>query len=241
MALDYMVINERGGREYQEDSAAVYMRSNTAAFWIADGLGGHGHGKEASETVIRHCQERLEEAVCAEEYFNSAFLGGNELLLEAQCKLRNCKTMKTTLVGCLFRENELTWAHIGDSRFYLFMKGRVVFRTLDHSVPQLLALGGRIQESEIRNHPDRNRVLKVLGMECGETKYEIGWTVLVEEGMSILLCTDGFWELITEEWMEIYLKKSRTTAEWMERMKEHVLRMGEGRNMDNFTAIGIRI
>ncbi len=241
MLLDYTVINEQGGREYQEDSTAAYVLDDAAAFWVADGLGGHGHGKDASETVIMHCRNGLEESESAEEYFQMAFLGGNELLLEEQNRLGNRKTMKTTLVGCLLREQELTWAHIGDSRFYLFKNGKMVFRTRDHSVPQLLALSGRIQESEIRNHPDRNRVLRVLGAESGEAKYEIGWTVLAEEGMSILLCTDGFWELITEERMETCLQESRNSEEWMERMREHVLKTGEGKNMDNFTAVGIRM
>ena len=59
--------------------------------------------------------------------------------------------------------------------------------------------------------------------------------------MSILLCTDGFWELITEERMETCLQESRNSEEWMERMREHVLKTGEGKNMDNFSAVGIRM
>lgn len=237
--FEYAIVHEKGERDYQEDSAEVFSGSGMSAFWVADGLGGHGRGKEASQMIIDHCKECLSQGREIEDYFREVFIRGNEKLLLAQDKLKNTETMKTTLAGCVLRGRELSWAHIGDSRIYLFQKERMVFRSLDHSVPQMLVLGGQIRESEIRNHPDRNRVLRVLGSREGDVKYECGPTVLSESGMKVLLCTDGFWEWITEDRMEECLKQSGNVKEWLERMKMQVRQTGMGHNMDNYTALGI--
>lgn len=237
--FDYAIVQEKGERDYQEDSAAVFTGPKASAFWIADGLGGHGRGKEASQITVDHCGECLSQEGEAADYFREAFIKGNEKLLLAQDELKNTETMKTTLAGCVLRGRELTWAHIGDSRIYLFQGEKMAFRSLDHSVPQMLVLGGQIRESEIRNHPDRNRVLRVLGSRDGDVKYECGPTVLAEPGMKILLCTDGFWEWITEDAMEECLKESESVKEWLESMKIRVRQAGTGQNMDNYTALGI--
>ncbi len=237
--MEYAVVHEKGEREYQEDSVSACGCRGIKTFWVADGLGGHGRGKEASQMVVDHCGECLREGIDSEDYFRDVFVGGNGKLLARQDQLKNTGTMKTTLVGCLLRERELTWAHMGDSRFYLFQGEKMAFRSLDHSVPQMLALGGEIRESEIRNHPDRNRVLRVLGSRDGDVSYERGPAVLAEAGMKALLCTDGFWEWITEQEMEELLGRSKSAQEWLGQMKERVQSAGRGRNMDNYTALGI--
>ena len=54
-----------------------------------------------------------------------------------------------------------------------------------------------------------------------------------------LLCTDGFWELIEEKQMVQALNVSETPRQWLERMEQEVLKNGQGKNMDNYTAVGI--
>lgn len=237
----YALIQEQGDREYQEDSAAVYEGKHVSTFWVADGLGGHGGGKAASQLVVDNCGAVLEPDFQLRRCLENAFLGGNKKITEKQDQFHNTETMRTTLVGCVLDGDELTWAHIGDSRLYLFVGEKLVMRTLDHSVPQMLALGGQIRESEIRAHPDRNRVLKSLGSREEALKYDISRTVLTESGMKVLLCTDGFWEWIVEADMERYLLSCKSVEDWLGRMREHVLKRGKGHNMDNFTALGIWI
>lgn len=237
----YAIIHEQGDRNYQEDSVAAYPGNKVSSFWVADGLGGHGGGKEASQLTVDNCGTVSGPSFQLKRCFDNAFLVGNQKLIEKQDQLHNTETMKTTLVGCVLDGNELTWAHIGDSRLYLFSGEKIVMRTLDHSVPQMLALGGQIKESEIRKHPDRNRVLRVLGNREDTVKYDISRTVLAEKGMKVLMCTDGFWEWITESEMESYLFQCKSVEEWLRQMKERVLKNGQGHNMDNFTALGIWI
>ena len=113
------------------------------------------------------------------------------------------------------------------------------FRTLDHSVPQMLVKSGEIKESEIRNHPDRNRLLRALGLETDRQLYELQEPYPLRKCQAFLLCSDGFWELIEEEKMCSFLKKAESADEWLRLMNEEVQKNGAGKNMDNNSAIAV--
>ena len=104
---------------------------------------------------------------------------------------------------------------------------------MDHSVPQMLVMAREIKEKDIRNHPDRNRLLKVMGIEWEEPAFKIEEPLRTDECQAILMCSDGFWELITEKEMCKILKKSNTVQEWIEKMAEVVQENGKDKNMDN--------
>ena len=63
----------------------------------------------------------------------------------------------------------------------------------------------------------------------------------LEDCQAFLLCSDGFWENITERKMCKFLKKSKNVKEWMELMKKEVAKSGMGDNMDNNSAIAVWI
>ena len=117
----------------------------------------------------------------------------------------------------------------------------MVSRTLDHSVPQMLVLGGQIKESEIRHHKDRNRVLRVLGTPWEGEAYSLADPIEKTGDQAFILCSDGFWELITEKEMEKTLKQSYSVAQWLEKMEKIVQKHGEGKDMDNYSAICVYI
>ena len=131
------------------------------------------------------------------------------------------------------------WGHIGDTRVYRFQAGKMVSRTFDHSVPQMLVYSGEIKESQIRFHEDRNRLLKVIGAPWNKPQYEISEASALTDREAFLMCTDGFWEWITEDEMARFLAAARTPAEWLDAMQQHVLRSGRGNNMDNYSAIAV--
>ena len=59
----------------------------------------------------------------------------------------------------------------------------------------MLVAAGEIDEKEIRHHPDRNRLVRVMGMEWDEPKYQVSEPMPEEPGQAFLLCSDGFWEI----------------------------------------------
>ncbi|WP_418420711.1 PP2C family protein-serine/threonine phosphatase, partial [Butyribacter intestini] len=100
---------------------------------------------------------------------------------------------------------------------------------------------GDIKESEIRHHPDRSRLLRVVGTPWDSPKYSVSKKIKIGKKTTFLMCSDGFWELIDEKTMCKLLKKSATPAEWLEEMRKIVLENGRGTNMDNYSAIAVFI
>lgn len=238
--VSYATFTDIGTCENNEDAFGVFEKGTKRCMVLCDGLGGHGKGEVASAIVKDEFGRMfLEEDVTPEAFFDKAFESSQYKLLKEQELQRAWAEMKTTAV-CLYLDGEkVLCSHVGDSRLYYFHKNKYIKRTIDHSVPQMLALSGDIKEKDIRNHPDRNRLLRVMGTEWSKKMYEVEQWDDADDKTSYLLCSDGFWELIDEKTMCKILKKSRNAQEWLEAMATVVKENGKGKHMDNFTAIAV--
>lgn len=234
----FSMLSEIGMRENNEDNVGMHQKDDVYCFVLADGLGGHGKGEVASGLAVEAVTEVFA-SLGKDTFWDQAFLCAQEAIMEGQRADHTAFDMKTTLVVLCVGIDTIRWGHVGDSRLYYFKNKRMEERTLDHSVPQMLADIGEIKEKQIRNHPDRNRLLKVLGVETDELKYQLGEPVPVEGDQAFLLCTDGFWELIGDKKMESTLKRSSSPEEWLKAMEAVVIKNGRGRNMDNYSAIAV--
>ena len=174
----------------------------------------------------------------SDQFFARAFSAAQAAILEQQEQMHAPSRMKTTIVVLVIRDGKAVWAHIGDSRLYCIRRGRVRTRTIDHSVPQMLALSGGIKEMDIRHHPDRNRLMRVMGVRGEEPNYEVSPVMRLHGETAFLLCTDGFWELIEDEEMARLQKESDTPESWLRKMASVVGKNG-GSEMDNYTAIAV--
>ncbi len=237
--MNYSKYSNVGSREINEDSADSFTRGDNSLFVLADGLGGHGRGEVASAMVIETARDLFACASSMDGIIADIFEETQKRLLKKQTDEHALDEMKTTAVILLVTNNYMQWGHIGDSRLYYFRKKRLIRRTLDHSVPQVLVSAGEIRENMIRNHPDRNRLLRVLGMEWGSSSYTVSDIVKREDVEAFLLCSDGFWENIIEKDMQKCLKKSKSAEDWLSFMSEIVLTNGKGKDMDNNTAITV--
>jgi len=204
-----------GGRSYNEDSVAGTLWGNDGlCLVVADGLGGHGGGEQASQTVCR--------TVCQNWNGTASQDTLKALLQMAHGNVINIQTpecaMKSTAVVLAIRGKEVAWAHVGDSRLYHFHDGRLVFQTKDHSASQLAVMLGQISPQEIRFHADRNRVLRALGQQ-GDLNVEAGSGVLEPGHHAFLLCSDGFWEYILEPEMETDLQTAVSEEDWLRKMQ----------------------
>ena len=236
--ITYTVFTDRGGREVNEDSARVFEKDGKKCLVLCDGLGGHGKGEVASALVVEAVGQIFNSAQkIDEDFLRSAFQLSQEALIDEQIRQDAKTDMKTTAVD--IDGNKVQWGHVGDSRLYAFAKNKVKLRTLDHSVPQMLVFAREIKEKQIRNHPDRNRLLRVMGIEWEKPMYELAEQTQLEKYQAFLLCSDGFWELIDEKQMCKLLKNSSTVEEWMQAMVEVIKQNGIGKNMDNYTAIAL--
>lgn len=237
--VKFAMMSDQGSRENNEDSVGMYQDEVAYCFALADGLGGHGKGEVASRLAVDSVILRFSEGNRGEEFLGQAFESAQSAIMAGQEKSRECRDMKTTLVVLEVGEEKVQWAHMGDSRLYFFQNGKIRCRTMDHSVPQMLASVGEIKERDIRHHPDRNRLLRVLGVEMDEVNCTMSEPVAREGRQAFLLCSDGFWELIEERKMEAAYRRSRTPDEWLGEMAQIVQKNGQGTNMDNFSAIAV--
>lgn len=238
--ITYSYISENGGRPVNEDAVSVAKNGSDFCFTVCDGLGGHGCGDVASAETVKVFSELFEKTdLSAKDFFERAYTEANARVFELQKADSAAFGMKTTVVSLCVSPDKCIWSHLGDSRLYCFEKNSVKTRTLDHSVPQMLVQSKDIKEREIRNHPDRNKILRAIGTDEGKPSYKLSEEVSTAECSAFLLCSDGFWELITEKRMCRALRKSKTAEEWLRRMRNVVLKKGENKNMDNFSAIAI--
>ncbi len=237
--------SDKGGREYNEDNCAAIKRGGMFVAVLADGLGGHGGGKQASAAAVARVREGMDELgkypERVKDIMNGWFLDANEDILELQTPEVQ---MKTTLTMLYIDELALKsgGAHLGDSRIYHFINGRYVYCTFDHSVSRMAVLSGEISMEQIRHHQDRNKLLKVVGMEEAFSPEWDQFEVNDNAAHAFLLCSDGFWEFVTEQEMEGELMMSRTPQEWIERMREiletRAAQLGKT-NHDNNSAVAV--
>lgn len=243
--MDYAVLTSPGDRQENEDHIKFQIKENKAIFILADGLGGHGDGRIASLTVcnvaIDLWNQKLNECTPIECRLANIFDAAQEALLFLQKERGIEGKAKTTLVVLMIEDENCIWGHIGDSRLYFFQNHKILERTLDHSVPQMLVNSGVMKEKKIRGHEDRSVLLRAMGTPWDEPRYEIGQIHKIHSGDSFLLCSDGFWELIVEKQMEKLKKKSASCQEWISMMAEIVKKNGQGKNMDNYSAITVHI
>lgn len=243
MFIDYAMFTDKGERLINEDFVCEAHSDGNYVFVLADGLGGHGGGDVASKLVAETITSLFENN-CSDIFIDNCFIEAQKSLLEHQKCQCASTSMKTTAVVLYIKDDKINYGHIGDSRLYFIKKGKIISRTLDHSVPQMLVFSGEIKEKDIRHHEDRNRLLRCMGNEWDDTcpKYQIDVQDLqAENGMSFLMCSDGFWEWITEKEIQKILKKRISTKEQIEKMCETVLKNGKGKNMDNYSAILVKV
>ena len=150
-------------------------------------------------------------------------------------------SLKTTLAAVVFKDEKFSFGTIGDTRVLVFWNGNLVKRSHDHSFAQLLCDAGDISPEEVRSHPDRNRLLRCLGDEWGEKSYELSEKDSYDQNTAVLICSDGFWTMISEEDILSALRESGSAQEWLSKMESEVKYAGESMDADNYSAVAVMI
>ena len=240
--VNYAMFTSPGGRSGNEDYIAVGQKGEDYCFVLCDGLGGHERGEVASEYVASRIVSLFEEEGDSADFFDKAFISAQEGLLKLQEDKNIPNGMKTTAVVLVITEEQIKWAHIGDSRLYHFFdNGKKYERTKDHSLVQMMRNSGEITEEEMKHHPDRNKVFRVVGAEWGKKSYEKSAILERESGHSFLLMSDGCWEYIANDEMAKTLRYSIGARGWMKKLIRLVRKRADMKKTDNYSIIAVRI
>lgn len=230
-----------GGRQTNEDYALELISGDNGLFIVADGLGGHGNGDKASSCVAETMREVFFDSPQAnpESVRNLLETAQNRLLdIAEQAGLSGMRTTAVVLAVC---KDQAVWGHIGDSRLYHIRNGKISAVTPDHSVAYLSYLNGEIKYDEIKDSPDQNRLIRSMGSK-DKFKPEISAQIFVEPGDAFLLCSDGFWEYVSQKEILETCKKSATSSRWLAKMIriiEKKVRLVD--NNDNCSAVTVFI
>lgn len=239
MKFQTEALSNSGGREENQDSFGYLILDNSACWTIADGLGGHGGGAIASKTAVETILDSFRSSpACTPEALRHYLNSANDAICARQKREANLSMMRTTAVVLLSDFCYASWGHLGDSRLYYIKNGSIQSQTKDHSVPQAMCNAGEITSAEIRFHEDRNRLLRSLGSRENFAPVIEQRAQPLQAGDTFLLCTDGFWEYVTEEEMERMLCGAKEPGVWLERMETQILEQATG-DCDNYSALAV--
>lgn len=203
-------------RKAQEDSHDMALQTpNGDVFVVCDGMGGHVGGAKASslavESILTHLKaERYADPQMA---LNDALQFANMQILGFAAENPEYQGMGTTACIVLVQSDVAYIAHVGDSRIYLYLgKEKELHRiTKDHSYVQTLVDAGQITDEEAEHHPNKNRILKALGVAPGlQPSFDI---VKPKNGDIFLICTDGLCGMIPDSTIEKVLKQKDSLEE----------------------------
>lgn len=233
------ILSRPGGRDENQDSCGSRSEGGFNCFVLADGLGGHRGGQVAATTAVDAILDRFAaEPGLTAELLRGYLLAGQNAVIEGQAGDPLLSSMRTTAVVLVSGPDAAIWGHVGDSRLYHFRGGAVVAQTEDHSVPQAMVNAGDLQPRQIRGHEDRNRLLRTLGKEDDFRPEILKAAVPVAAGDAFLLCSDGFWEYVTETMMEIEFARAADPDDWLKGMERRLLEKAEPGH-DNYSAIAV--
>jgi serine/threonine protein phosphatase PrpC len=193
-----------GARRTNQDRIGQWASREALLLAVADGMGGHLHGEIAAEVAV----EVLGRAFAVEakprvaqpaEFLARTVAAAHEAILREAESRELSEAPRTTVVACLVQGGFAYWAHVGDSRLYLFRSARIHARTRDHTLVQQLVDAGRIREEAVSSHPERNRILQCLG-GMQPPRIDTGSERLAKDDI-VLLCSDGLWGPLTQRHM----------------------------------------
>ncbi len=210
-------------RELNEDSLLTItttLAGNSGSlpfglYIVADGMGGHQYGEVASNAAVRvvagYVMRKFQPYL-----FSLKPAPPDESLQEImQTAVREAqKTIQseapssgTTLTAALVLGQQVTVAHVGDSRAYhLYADGRAEVITRDHSLVKRLEELGHISPDEAENYPHRNVLYRALGQ--GEILEADVFTVTFPQAGYLMLCSDGLWGVVADQDMFRIIKEA---------------------------------
>ena len=201
-------------RELNEDSLLAItstMAGNSGnlpfgLYIVADGMGGHQFGEVASNAAIRtvagyilrkfHSYLFQIKTDTMDESFQEIMLAA---VSEAQRAIqREAPGSGTTLTAALVLGQQITVAHVGDSRaYFIYPDGRIEAITRDHSLVKRLEELGHISPEEAENYPHRNVLYRALGQ--GEILEPDIFTIAFPQPACLMICSDGLWGVVSEQ------------------------------------------
>jgi PPM family protein phosphatase len=222
------------GRQRRHNEDSYYAAP--PVFVIADGMGGAQAGEVASDMVVTAFKGGLPPEGSPEEKLTAVIRAANELIHKSAHADRERAGMGTTVAAAYLADHEVSIAHVGDARAYLFRDGELTPLTRDHTLVQVLLDQERITPEEAAVHPQRSIITRAVGPEPQvdvETQ-----TITVQPGDTLLLCSDGLTSMVEEAKIAGILRSGTSLRDTGRRLIDAA---NEAGGRDNITVILFRL
>lgn len=227
--------NQDSFGKFPEDDLDLYS-GNGQLFIVADGVGGHTGGKEASSMAVN---------VIKEIYFKS-IISGNKFLKEAieEANYRIYKKaststefmrMATTCCTLFLKEDTGTIGHVGDSRVYKIENNKIEQLTTDHTQVNEMLKEGILTDEEAKNYPSKSVLARAVGV-AEKVKVDLLENIPLKKGQSFVLCSDGLAKVTEDEILKIVTDLSPEKS-----CNKLIFLANERGGKDNVTVLVIKI
>lgn len=226
------------GRKRKLNEDFVYSRENTIGnlpnvFIVADGMGGHKAGEYASkvtvETMVKEIENSFEKNPV--RIFGKAITAANNRIRKKATEDPEYDGMGTTVVVATCMGRYLQVANVGDSRLYV-VNSEIKQITEDHSLVEEMVRAGVLGKEEAKNRKDKHIITRAVGaVDSVEPDY---FTVELEEGDVVLMCSDGLTNMLEDEQIRMILDGSGDSAK---KAQELVDAANENGGNDNISVI----
>jgi protein phosphatase len=231
------------------ESAVRFAADRGHLLLIADGMGGHRGGEQASTLAVnsiegfvldslKSCLERRDEkAQCVLAELQAAIRQTDATIRREGTLHPELWGMGTTVtLACIF-DRELYIVHVGDSRCYLFRDGELRQLTRDHTLLQELVKEGVIRQQDVGHHRLRHVITNVVGGTQPDVHPEVH-KIPLEPHDLLLLCSDGLTDMLPDPDMASILQDEPDLERAARRL---VARANERGGRDNITVILARM
>lgn len=215
---------------------AYYIEPNGRFFIVADGMGGHAGGEEASRIATECIKEYIEGVWDTddppEDILTQALLKANNAIVEDQLRNAHRADMGTTVVVVMIRHDQAWYSYVGDSRLYRLRGAKLDQISIDHTWIARAVGAGLINPEEARVHPWRHMLLQCVGRE--DLKFINVFPLDFVKGDRLLICSDGLTEEVSEDRIAYNLRSIRPPEVAAQALIDEAKEMG-GR--DNVTVV----
>lgn len=185
-----------------------YIDPEGRFFIVADGMGGHAGGQEASQiatqTIYKYLDEYWNSPEPSSALLEKAFFEANQAIIQDQSKHPERSDMGTTGVVVIFRDDQQWIAHIGDSRLYRLRGANLEQLTEDHTWVARAMKAGDLSAEQARVHPWRHVLSQCLGRK--DLRQIDVQRVDIQAEDTLLLCSDGLTEELSDQLITTHLR-----------------------------------
>jgi protein phosphatase len=222
------------GRQRHANEDALF--ASAPLFAVADGMGGAQAGEVAAQIATDAFQSDRPGDEAPERYLRRVVEVANDRIHRFAQRDATRSGMGTTLTAALLRDDEVSLAHVGDSRAYLYRDGELKRLTSDHSLVEELRRQGRLTDAQAEEHPQRSIITRALGPESNVEVDTL--TFHARPGDVVLLCSDGLTTMIHEPRIAEVLSQAPSLDAAVDQL---VGEANEKGGRDNITVVAFRL